>query len=260
MRRLRHIALAAALMLGGWQAAMAENLTISGLGTLPLGDTVSVTDGKDNVLGDLFKKETKTKGYGKTAKAAMWSILAVPPGMNMYPEKGPYPYDSFHMYQLVKKNVQGTYTATVMVFSGTEDDFFHEGRKRDALFWWDAFREDAGRPTSLFGMPKISTAEFQSFLDMVLKEKRGDSRSVKILTFTPWHAFKDDDGTYHWSQEAKVIITNEKGLSYPLWVYTSLYRQGNRYFLIEVNGSHESADALGDTILYGLYGLKRSGT
>lgn len=95
---------------------------------------------------------------------------------------------------------------------------------------------------------------------MVLKEKRGDSRSVKILTFTPWHAFKDDDGTYHWSQEAKVIITNEKGLSYPLWVYTSLYRQGNRYFLIEVNGSHESADALGDTILYGLYGLKRSGT
>lgn len=65
MRRLRHIALAAALMLGGWQAAMAENLTISGLGTLPLGDTVSVTDGKDNVLGDLFKKETKTKGYGK---------------------------------------------------------------------------------------------------------------------------------------------------------------------------------------------------
>lgn len=128
MRRLRHIALAAALMLGGWQAAMAENLTISGLGTLPLGDTVSVTDGKDNVLGDLFKKETKTKGYGKTAKAAMWSILAVPPGMNMYPEKGPYPYDSLHMYQLVKKNVQGTYTAAVMVFSGTEDDFFHEGR------------------------------------------------------------------------------------------------------------------------------------
>lgn len=150
-----------------------------------LGDTVSVTDGKDNVLGDLFKKETKTKGYGKTAKAAMWSILAVPPGMNMYPEKGPYPYDSLHMYQLVKKNVQGTYTAAVMVFSGTEDDFFHEGRKRDALFWRDAFREDAGRPTSLFGMPKISTAEFQSFLDMVLKENGGTAGPLKSSPLLP---------------------------------------------------------------------------
>lgn len=39
----------------------------------------------------------------------MWSILAVPPGMNMYPEKGPYPYDSLHMYQLVKK----TYRALI---------------------------------------------------------------------------------------------------------------------------------------------------
>lgn len=81
---------------------------------------------------------------------------------------------------------------------------------------------------------------------------------MKILTFNPWHAFRDGDGTYHWSQEAKVIITNEKGLSYPLWVYTSLYKEGNRYYLIEVNGSHEAADALGDSLVYGLYQLKRS--
>lgn len=71
MRRLRNIVLAAALLLGGWQAAGADDLTISGLGTLPLGDKISVTDGKDNVLGELFKKETKRKGYGKTARAAM---------------------------------------------------------------------------------------------------------------------------------------------------------------------------------------------
>lgn len=59
------------------------------------------------------------------------------------------------------------------------------------------------------------------------------------------------------SQEAKVIITNEKGLSYPLWVYTSLYKEGNRYYLIEVNGS-ETADALGDSLVYGLYQLKEA--
>ena len=154
--------------------------------------------------------------------------------------------------------ISGTYTAAVFVFSGTEDDFFHEGGRKAALFWRNAFREDAGRPTSLFGMPKISTAEFQGFLDEMMKEKADGSRAVKILTFSPWHAFRDGDGTYHWSQEAKVIITNEKGLSYPLWVYTSLYKEGNRYYLIEVNGSHEAADALGDSLVYGLYQLKRS--
>lgn len=208
MKKLRNIVLTASLLMGGWQAAMAEDLTIAGLGTLPLDSRISITDGKDNVMMDLFKKETKKKGYGKTARALMWSMLAVPPGMNLYPEKAPYPYDSLHLYQLVKRTVSGTYTAAVFVFSGTEDDFFHEGGRKAALFWRDAFR--------------------------------------------------DGDGTYHWSQEAKVIITNEKGLSYPLWVYTSLYKEGNRYYLIEVNGSHEAADALGDSLVYGLYQLKRS--
>lgn len=59
MRQLRNIVLAAALLLGGCQAAMADDLTISGLGTLPLGDKISVTDGKDNVLGELFKKKRR---------------------------------------------------------------------------------------------------------------------------------------------------------------------------------------------------------
>ena len=94
MKRLRNIVLAASLLMGGWQAAMAEDLTIAGLGTLPLDSRISITDGKDNVMMDLFKKETKKRGYGKTARVLMWSMLAVPPGMNLYPEKAPYPYDS----------------------------------------------------------------------------------------------------------------------------------------------------------------------
>ena len=114
MKRLRNIVLAASLLMGGWQAAMAEDLTIAGLGTLPLDSRISITDGKDNVMMDLFKKETKKRGYGKTARVLMWSMLAVPPGMNLYPEKAPYPYDSLHLYQLVKRTVSGTYTAPAL--------------------------------------------------------------------------------------------------------------------------------------------------
>ena len=50
MKKLRNIVLAASLLMGGWQAAMAEDLTIAGLGTLPLDSRISITDGKDNVI------------------------------------------------------------------------------------------------------------------------------------------------------------------------------------------------------------------
>lgn len=59
MKKLRNIVLAASLLMGGWQAAMAEDLTIAGLGTLPLDSRISITDGKDNVMMDLFKKKRR---------------------------------------------------------------------------------------------------------------------------------------------------------------------------------------------------------
>lgn len=120
----------------------------------------------------------------------MWSILTVPPGMQLYPEKAPYPYDSMHMYQIRKTDVRGTYSAGIYVISGTEKDFFHEGHPKAARFWSTAFLEDAKRPTSLFGMPKIQTSEFQALVDQVLSEKKGPSIHVKILKFVPWRAFK----------------------------------------------------------------------
>lgn len=120
----------------------------------------------------------------------MWSILTVPPGMQLYPEKAPYPYDSMHMYQIRKTDVRGTYSAGIYVISGTEKDFFHEGHPKAARFWSTAFLEDAKRPTSLFGMPKIQTSEFQALVDQVLSETKGPSIHVKILKFVPWRAFK----------------------------------------------------------------------
>lgn len=61
MKKLRNIVLAASLLMGGWQAAMAEDLTIAGLGTLPLDSRISITDGKDNVMMDLFKKKRRRR-------------------------------------------------------------------------------------------------------------------------------------------------------------------------------------------------------
>ena len=259
LRTLKYTFLALILAFWGGGLSWADDLSIEGLGTLPLGDKIRVVDGKGNEIGKAMVAASHQKDYRKTARATMWSLLTIPPGMEMYPDTPPYPYDSMHLYQLRLQNVKGIYTAAVFVFSGTSEDFFHGGNPKAALFWKDAFREDAKRPTSLFGMPKIRTEEFQSLVDQILKGKGGGARTVTVLTFAPWHAFKNEDGTYHWSQEAKVIITNEKGLSFPMWIYTSLYKEGDRYYLIEVNGSHDAAEELGNSLVYGLYRLERKG-
>lgn len=257
MRLLRNLCMALLVSLGGIHMASAEDLAISGLGRIPLGDKVTVTDGSRSVIRDGFVKMSHAKDYGKTAEAAVWSMLTVPPGMNLYPEKAPYPYDSLQMYQLKKENVQGIFTASVFVYSGSEDDFFHEGNKKAEKFWNYAFHKNIERPTSLFGMPKIRVEEFQDMLDEAVKEKKGKTQKVRILTFSPWRAFRNNDGTYRWAQESKVIFTNEKGLSFPMWIYATLYKAHYRYYLIVVNGSHTAEDELGDTLLYGFYGLER---
>lgn len=95
----------------------------------------------------------------------MWSMLAVPPGMNLYPEKEPYPYDSLHLYQLVKRTVSGTYTAAVLVFSGTEEDFFH-GEIGKPPFSGKTLsgKMQAGLRPSL-ACPRFPPPNFQGFLD-----------------------------------------------------------------------------------------------
>lgn len=48
------------------------------------------------------------------------------------------------------------------------------------------------------------------------------------------------------------------GLSFPLWVESSVFKQGNKYYLVIINGSHVAADQLGDPLLYGFYRMERS--
>lgn len=142
---------------------------------------------------DLFK-ETK-KGYGRDGKSAHVGLacLPVPPSMNLYPEGAL----SLRLSSSVPASKTDRFRRIhAAVSSGTEDDFFHEGGRKAALFRQDAFREDAGH-TSLFSMPRFPLPNFRDFLDEMMKEKGDGDQAVKILTFNPWHAFRDGDGTYH---------------------------------------------------------------
>ena len=47
------------------------------------------------------------------------------------------------------------------------------------------------------------------------------------------------------------------GLSFPLWISANLLKAGDKYYLIEVNGSHAAAEQLSDLLLYGFYRMKR---
>lgn len=256
-RKLAVLSMTIGLLLGGMGMAKAEILDIAGLGKLDFGKSVTVTDGSQSAIGSFMIAGTHQKDYGKTARAAMWSILTVPPGMNLYPEKPPFPYDSMHLYQLRTSDVRGTYSAGLFVVQGTEADFFHEGNRKAARFWQSAFRQDTERPVSLFGMPKIQREEFQALTDRVLEEKKDASMHVEILSFTPWRAMKNEDGSYRWNQEAKVIITNEKGLSFPLWLSVYLLKAGDTYYLIEINGSHTAQEKLEKSLLMAFYRLQR---
>lgn len=251
-------ALAAAVLLtaaGGM--ADAQDLKIPGLGTFPFGQEISITDGSDSRVGDWIKNSVKTKGYGNTKQAVIDNFLYVPPGMKLFPGDPPYPYDSLRIYQIRKDMVQGDYTATIYVISGTEAELFAKAPKAAVRFWREAFREDAARPTSLFGMPKIRAEEFQADLDEAIAGKKGNTESIRLLALDGWRPVENDDGSFRWQQEIRGIMTNSRGLSFPFWGQSVLYRNGENYYLMEFRGSHAAAQALEKDLLYALYRLER---
>lgn len=248
--------LAAAVLIS--PAAEAQNFVIDGLGTLPFRRDIDISDGKSSAVESFFKARAAKTGYGLTSNAAMFELLAVPPGMDFYPEKGTSPYESLHLYQLHTNDVRGFYSAGVMVFSGTDETLFRKGNKKAKQFWDTAFRQDVERPTSLFGQPKITMDEFQTMANRYLTGKKGAEEQMKLLSFTPWNGYKNDDGTYRWTQEAKVIITGQDGLAFPLWISSALFKNKETYYLIVVTGSHIASEKFGDDLLYAAFRLQRS--
>lgn len=248
---------AAVMMLAAGTAADAQDLIIPGLGKLPFGDKITVTDGTESRIGDWIREGTKTKNYRNTKRAAMERFLYIPPGMELFPEEPPYPYDSLKIYQLRKDTVAGDYTATIYVISGTEEALFRNVSEKTVLFWRNAFRENAERPEGLFGGVKIRTEEFQAALDEALADRKGSTEKVQILSMNMWQPVANHDGTWRWQQEIRGIMSNDRGLSFPFWNQSVLYRREGVYYLMEIRGSHASAQALEKDLLYGLYQLER---
>lgn len=255
-RWIASLAFAAALLAA--PAAWADNLAIEGLGILPFGKEIQISDGQGSAVEGFLKKRAADSGYGLTGNAAVFELLAVPPGMRLFPDKGPSPYDSLHLYQLHTSDVRGFYSAMVMVFKGDEEMFFGKGNTEVQRFWDSAFRQEVERPASLFGQPKITLDEYQTMADRYLEEKKGEKEHLQILSFTPWHGYRNDDGSCRWAQEAKVIVDGRGGLSFPLWVSSSLLKNEDLYYLIVVTGSHIASEKFGNDLLYGAYRLQRS--
>ena len=72
-----------------------------------LREDVQITDGGGSRAETIFKKSGHRKDYGKTDWAAVMYFLTTPPGMDMYPDRAPYPYDSLHLYQIRKSDIRG---------------------------------------------------------------------------------------------------------------------------------------------------------
>lgn len=259
LRKLKAGLAALALSFAALLPAEADNLVIDGLGSFPLGNDIKVEDGGQTYLESAMKKERARKDYSKTGSALLSDLLTVPPGVELYPKKAPFPVESMHVYQLFTGRVTGMYSAMVFVYSGNDQDLFQGASRRDKEFWTKkAFISGPDRPTGLFGLLRIRPEEYQSVVDHVEKEVQGGRNHIQVLDVMPWHALKEQNGSWHWEQETKVIVTDEKDLSYPLWTDASFYKNGNRYYLVVVSGSHSSRDILGPVLTGAKYTLTRS--
>ncbi len=246
------------LLLSGIGTVSAAPLTVSGLGTFPLHQKMEVVDGRGTSMENLFKERGKVKNHDRTDMAKILNFFAVPPGMNLHPDEEPHPYDNLELYQVRTADVRGRYSALVSIVSGDKNAVFQGKKEKVISFWENAFAGKAERPESLFGKPKISIEEYQRELNQYLKENKGEELQVRLISFTPWRAYENGDGSYRWSQEARIIISNEKNISFPLWLYSNVYKEGDRYYIVLIQGSHTAAEKMGEELLYGLYGLERN--
>jgi hypothetical protein len=248
-------ALIAACLAG---TSYSADLSVEGLGTFPLSDEITLSDAGGTYLENLIKKGESQPAYGTTARAFVASLLDVPPGINLFPEKGPFPAESLHLYQISKKELTGDYTAVIRVYSGTEDELFQSVPPKIKSFWTnEAFKEGTLRPVGLFGSPTIKSSDFQKMINEVTKKYRGNQDHIEVLKVSPWQPVADPSGRVRWEQTSKVVVTNEKNLSYPEWNVSSFYKSGNRYYLVIVTGSHASEDVLSEDIEKAANGLQR---
>ena len=72
--------------------AMAQNvLSVPGLGTIPLPHDMQLVDGKGSSVEKMFIENTQRPDFGESSQAAFMEIVAIPPGMDLFAEKGTHP-------------------------------------------------------------------------------------------------------------------------------------------------------------------------
>ncbi len=234
--------------------AAAADLAIEGLGTLPFGREIHVTDGRGTAVEAMMQRNLAAPGHQETKRSHLMRFLTVPDGMLLAHGEGS-PLSRVRVYQLVRQDMRTTYTMMVFVFSGDEKEIF-EGNQKKMRFWDGAFQKGPGRP-EMAGRA-LNTEEFRQNARRAMNEGSGAAPDFRILDGSSWKKYTNEDGTIRWQQQAKYVVTNEKGLAMPMWTESVLYRNlAGRYYFLIFTGSHESGRKLSDAVLYGLYQLER---
>lgn len=251
-------ALGTAALLWAGGAAGAEDLTVEGLGTLPFPAAVAVTDGKGTAVESMIRRNMASPKDKGNKRAALMQFLTVPDRMKLMGDAEDSPVRRARVYQLVTKELRGTYTMMVFAFSGDMETLF-SGNKKDIQFWSAAFDpERALRLASHVEKPVITLDEFRAAAKAAMQGKKGPDVDFRILDASSWKPFRNDDGTIRWQQSVQLTVTNDAGLVVPMWIESVLYRNpAGRMYILLFTGSHESGRVLADNILYALHGLER---
>lgn len=252
------LALTTAVSLWAGAAVGAEDLYVAGLGTLSFSPAVHVTDGNGTAVEAMMRRGMASpQGIG-TKRSELMHFLTAPKGMHLADGTADAPAAHMRLYQLVTRELRGTYTMMVFSFSGDVHEIFKKNRHQ-AEFWDKAFDPHMEGSLSLFGdKPPVTLDDFRNLASEAMGEGKGDSVDYRILDASPWKPFHNGDGTIRWQQNVKITVVNQEGLVVPMWIESVMYRNtgGRLYFLIFV-GSHESGRVLSDDILYALHGLER---
>lgn len=254
MKKLAAFVLAAGLLLGG--TARADDMYVPGLGTLPFSAAVQVKDGDGTAVEQMFRKSLAYPAAAGTKRAAFMRFLSTPEGMTVANGTAESPAAQSRLYQLVKEEPAGTYTMTVVVFSGDGDELFNARHKKEQRWWDNAFRP--GSPPEGRAQVLITLDEFREAARRSMDGKSGAPVDFQILGASPWKRYNNDDGTVRWQQNVKFVIDGQNGLIVPMWMESVLYRNAaGRYYFLIFTGSHESGRQFEDDLLYALYRIGR---
>lgn len=256
MRKKLAAALLAAFLLSAG-AARADNLYISGLGTLPFDRDIAVTDGAGTAVEGMIRRQASAPQERNTKRNRLMRFLTVPGGMTLADGTAHSPAAGARLWQLVKKETHGTYTMLAVAFSGDGDELFPKGGQKARERLETVFR--TGRlPAEEKDRVLISLDEFRDAAAKAVAGGKGPAPDFRIIDAVPWKVYNNDDGTVRWQQSVKFTIIGEDGLVVPMWMESVLYRNsGGRYYFLIFTGGHESGRQMEDEILYALYRLER---